>query len=637
MAAVEVPQTLKYRGGQLNAAPVLEVENFTNWKKRFMCHIIGIKPQLENIISNGPFISMAFGQRKPEGQWTIDERKAANLDQRLKSLIMSVLLDDQMNYVINCLTAKSTWDDLILYHELVNDGIKLSKLEINTGFINGLPKKWLSFCQSLRNINHVKDSELVSLFDSPDDEEDTRSSHEYLNNLEEEYQARALLAKSKRDCWSKTLVLSYQSPFQPKLLHSSEHKPEPRHTKDFKSRYNKIKAKLSLLSSNALAPSSSSVKALMALADEERVSVGKESAKNGEWIKISMKKVHTLLEMEDNDDRKSFLDYLCIDLNYVEEQRNNLMSKHRNLVQELNTCKEQLLVLKQAKLDLLTMQHVNTEILKENQNLRNELKELTSITEAWLNISNKVNQCINEQIPTQKKKILGINQLTEDTSSFGPKDPLFVKSLVDNSEVSITGSNKPKLSEAKDSTLSNHDTGKHPLPLLEKLTGVEPVSRPKTVKSILKSKSTFKDETLKGITINKPSSAPARGNKSSLVSKTNSAPVETRTLNRKREALQAKKVKSFKASKTESSSALRSKTPTKRYLNGTPSLGLQYPKRSDKHQSVAMFSTEVEDIAAVGCYAIILWIKSQLTDYDIIYEKLPITIQFCTQNKNKAH
>ncbi|GJY77459.1 hypothetical protein Tco_0482575 [Tanacetum coccineum] len=49
---------------------------------------------------------------------------------------------------------------------------------------------------------------------------------------------------------------------------------------------------------------------------------------------------------------------------------------------------------------------------------------------------------------------------------------------------------------------------------------------------------------------------------------------------RKREALQAKKVESFKASKTESSSALRSKTPTKRYLNGTPSLSLQYPKYS---------------------------------------------------------
>ncbi|GKG29898.1 hypothetical protein Tco_0419796, partial [Tanacetum coccineum] len=64
----------------------------------------------------------------------------------------------------------------------------------------------------------------------------------------------------------------------------------------------------------------------------------------------------------------------------------------------------------------------------------------------------------------------------------------------------------------------------HPLPPLEKLTGAGPISRPKTINSILKSKSTFKDETLKGIIINEPSSAPARGNKSSLTSKTNSAP-----------------------------------------------------------------------------------------------------------------
>ncbi|GJT70699.1 hypothetical protein Tco_1029985, partial [Tanacetum coccineum] len=63
-----------------------------------------------------------------------------------------------------------------------------------------------------------------------------------------------------------------------------------------------------------------------------------------------------------------------------------------------------------------------------------------------------------------------------------------------------------------------------PLPLMEKLTSVEPVYGPKTIKSILKSTSTFKAETLKGITINEPSSAPVRGNKSSSASKTNSVP-----------------------------------------------------------------------------------------------------------------
>ncbi|GKE04154.1 hypothetical protein Tco_1396172 [Tanacetum coccineum] len=498
---------------------------------------------------------MEAGQRKPETQWIPEDRKAANLDQRLKSLIMFVLPDDQMNSVINCLTEKSTWDDLILYHEgpsdvkesrvmdlklcyntfkfkegesltqtftrykvlmneLVNNGIILLKLEINIGFVNGLPKKWLAFCQSLKNINHVKESELASLFefqDSPDEEEDTRSSQEYINDLEEEYQARDLLAKSKRF-------------FKKEEVSSDD---------------NEV----------------TEVKARMALANEDRVFVDKESAKN----------------------------------------------------------------------------------------------------EAWLNSSNKVNRCINEQIPTQKKKILGIDQLTEDTSSSGPKYHVFVKSSVDNSKVSITGSNKTKLSEAKDSTLSNHDTGKYTLPPLEKLTSAELVSGPKTIKSILKSKSTFKAETLKGFIINEPSSAPARGNKvlqllkliqlllyhtgqgeSSSRSRPSRPAIhfpscihcgynyhkyddcvyypiceicgsydhDTHGHNRiislrrgikhrnpqhvtkncetcggnvhttydhndiewfkKREALQAKRVESFKASKTESSSALRSKTPTKK-------------------------------------------------------------------------
>ncbi|GJT60197.1 retrovirus-related pol polyprotein from transposon TNT 1-94 [Tanacetum coccineum] len=217
--------------------------------------------------------------------------------------------------------------------------------------------------------------------DSPDDEEDTRNSHEYLNDLEEEYQAKALLAKSKRffkkgtqrfksvkatdqikchkcgkkgyfarDCWLKASVPSYQSPFQPKPLRSSQH---IRPTKDFEAKYNKVKAKLALLSSSTSASKAATIKNK----GEENDAINKEGVRNGEWVKISVRKVHTLLEMEDNDDRKTYLDYLCIDLNYVEEQRNNLLIKHRDLVHELNACKEQLLVLKQAIFDFLTMQH----------------------------------------------------------------------------------------------------------------------------------------------------------------------------------------------------------------------------------------------------------------------------------------
>ncbi|GJV26482.1 retrovirus-related pol polyprotein from transposon TNT 1-94, partial [Tanacetum coccineum] len=338
--------------------------------------------------------------------------------------------------------------------------------------------------------------------DSPDDEDDTRSSHEYLNDLKEEYQARSLLAKSKRffkkdtqrfnitkatnqtecqkcgkkghfarGCWSMTSVPSYQSPFQSKSLSSSQHKPELRPTKDFKAKYNKVKANLALLSSSASASKASMVKnkGLIAKAyewDEEKVSsddnemvevkvlmalakdndvVSKKGARNGEWVKISMRKVHTLLEMEDNDDTKTYLVYLCIDLNYVEEQRNNLLSKHRDLVHELNACKEQLLVLKQAKLDFLTM------IL-----------------------------LVESQRSTIDPSVAVIDSLATDYD------------LADEFLVCST-----------------------PLPALKKLDGAEPISRPKTINSILRLKSTFKCEALKGVIINEPSSAPVKGNKNS--------------------------------------------------------------------------------------------------------------------------
>ncbi|GJS83256.1 retrovirus-related pol polyprotein from transposon TNT 1-94 [Tanacetum coccineum] len=396
MAAVEVPQTLEYRGGQLNAAPILEVENFTNWKKRYKA----------------------------------------------------------------------------LMNELVNDGIKLSNLEINTGFIHGLPKKWLSFCQSLRNIKHVKDSELASLFgklkyeenlidniyeteknkslvsatplssafistsivqdfqDSPNDEEDTRSSYEYLNDLEEKYQARALFSKSKRFFKKDTQWFNSAKATDQTKCHKYG-KKELRPTKDFEAKYNKVKAKLALLSSSASASKAVivknkgliteayewdkeevssddnemvEVKVLMALAEENDV-ISKEGAKNGEWVKISMRK------------------------------------------------------LSEAEGFILTNHDTGRILPAESQ--RN----------------------------------------TIDPSVVGTDSSVTEYDSADESSVCST-----------------------PLPLLKKLDGAEPISGSKTIKSILRSKSTFKAETLKGVKINEPSSAPTKGNKSSSASKVNSAP-----------------------------------------------------------------------------------------------------------------
>ncbi|GJW17669.1 retrovirus-related pol polyprotein from transposon TNT 1-94 [Tanacetum coccineum] len=101
-----------------------------------------------------------------------------------------------------------------------------------------------------------------------------------------------------------------------------------------------------------------------------------------------------------------------------------------------------------------------------------------------------------------------------------------------------------------------------------------------------------------------------------------------------------------------------------RYLRGTQNLGLWYPKgpgfdlkaysdsdyagcnldrkstsggcqilggklvcwSAKKQSSMAMSSAEAEYVAAVGCCAQVLWIKSRLADYDVLYDKVPI---FC--------
>ncbi|GKE65273.1 hypothetical protein Tco_1519434, partial [Tanacetum coccineum] len=45
-----------------------------------------------------------------------------------------------------------------------------------------------------------------------------------------------------------------------------------------------------------------------------------------------------------------------------------------------------------------------------------------------------------------------------------------------------------------------------------------------------------------------------------------------------------------------------------------------------KQNSMAMSSAEAEYVTAAGCCAQVLWIKSQLADYDVLYDKVPI---FC--------
>ncbi|GJV58056.1 retrovirus-related pol polyprotein from transposon TNT 1-94 [Tanacetum coccineum] len=354
--------------------------------------------------------------------------------------------------------------------------------------------------------NHVKDSELASLFgklkykenlidniyetkknkslvsaiplstafistsiiqdfqDSPNDEEDTRSSYEYINDLEEEYQARALLAKSKRFFKKGTQRFSSAKATDQTECH----------------KYGK-KERVSSDDNEMV-----EVKVLMTLAEENNA-ISKEGARNGKWVKISMRK--------------------------------------------------------------------------------------------WTN-------------PLSKRRILGVDHITEDPSSSGQKDLVFVKSSADDTKVSIHGVERLWLSETEGFILPNNDTGRilpaeskrnttDPLVAvidssvieydsanessvystllspLKKLDGAEPISGSKTIKSHLRSKSTFKAETLKGVIINHPQLR-LRVTKALQLQK-----LTQLLLFKRGEALQAKKV--------ESSNVNKSKTPTKRHMTGVKS------------------------------------------------------------------
>ncbi|GJR32238.1 hypothetical protein Tco_1108470, partial [Tanacetum coccineum] len=52
-----------------------------------------------------------------------------------------------------------------LLNELANDGVNLSKHEINVGFVNSLLEKWLTFSHRLRNANYTQTLDLADIYE----------------------------------------------------------------------------------------------------------------------------------------------------------------------------------------------------------------------------------------------------------------------------------------------------------------------------------------------------------------------------------------------------------------------------------------------------------------------------------------
>ncbi|GJX96545.1 hypothetical protein Tco_0352343 [Tanacetum coccineum] len=413
VAVNDVPQLVDKKGGSYTAIPPkLEPGKFNKWKKRMLCYLARMEPYYLKCIKDGPFQpKIAEGDAKPESQWTLDERTMVVQDQRLKSIIMSCLPDDIMESVISCVFAKKTWTDLVYsfegqpnpkkdfqensddevdersseeylrdldieYHEralLANskhfikrrNNFSAVKSNENTDMIqiatkgqsplkvSHRPTPAISLLNKLANDGvNLSKHEINDFQENSDDEVEERCSKEYLRDLDIEYHEKALLANSKH----------------------------------YKAEYKKIKAKLALLEAS---PSSSQnpktfqpknkglvdetfdwdeedisdeeevtqVKVLMALADDE-LTVGKSHARNGEWVNITIRKVNTLLSMDEDADWQNYL-------------------------------KDELLILKQAKLDAVTFQIQNSKLTKLNHALQEQLKKEKKINEKWITSSKK--------------------------------------------------------------------------------------------------------------------------------------------------------------------------------------------------------------------------------------------------------
>nr|GEX74251.1 retrovirus-related Pol polyprotein from transposon TNT 1-94 [Tanacetum cinerariifolium] len=171
----------------------------------------------------------------------------------------------------NNFLAKETWTDLVHSFEGPSDTKENRIIDLKLEYQTFMAK----YTEILSQINtHYKTllNELandgVNLFkhkinvfqENSDDEADERSSKEYLRDLDVEYKERALLAKSKRFIKRRNNFLG-------------------------RSHY---------------------VKVLMTLAHNE-LTVRKSHARNGEWVDITIRKVNTLLFMDEDADWQNYL------------------------------------------------------------------------------------------------------------------------------------------------------------------------------------------------------------------------------------------------------------------------------------------------------------------------------------------
>ncbi|GJZ75451.1 hypothetical protein Tco_0639916, partial [Tanacetum coccineum] len=283
MAVVnDVPQLVDKKGGSYAAiAPKLEPGKFNKWKKRMLCYLEGMEPYYIKYDIMESVISCVLAKET----WTdlvhifkgpLDTKENRIMDLKLEYQTFRAKFTESISQTY---TRYKT-----LLNELAKDGVNLSKHEINTLDLADIYGRFI-----------YKENLIQRSFD---DEVDKRSTKEYLRDLDIEYHERALLENSKHFIKRRNNFSNLNSQADPKFQ------------KDYKAEYKKMKSKLALLEASPSKVSDeedvTQVKVLMALADDE-LNVRKSHARNGDWVGITIRKVNTLISMDEDADWQNYL------------------------------------------------------------------------------------------------------------------------------------------------------------------------------------------------------------------------------------------------------------------------------------------------------------------------------------------
>ncbi|GJR06024.1 retrovirus-related pol polyprotein from transposon TNT 1-94 [Tanacetum coccineum] len=198
------------RGSHVTNVLQLDVKDFTSWKDRFLVYLDGLEPFLLEILENGPFVPKSTAstpenflpkpQKHHEGPSEIRDTMIAAL--RLKFNAFKALEGERV---------KETYTMLkILLNELENKDVKIPQAKNDSlatlfgtynyeeELIDQIYKSETKRFTIQSSTSKALISNTCSQDSDSDVEEDTKSSGEFLADLNVEFHDRALLANQKR-------------------------------------------------------------------------------------------------------------------------------------------------------------------------------------------------------------------------------------------------------------------------------------------------------------------------------------------------------------------------------------------------------------------------------------------------------